>query len=324
MPPATRFILPLIVLLGAVLPAIEAMADAESMTAAFARYKALRDMGRYQEAQPFAREALTHGEQIYADNDPQLAQLHGNLAELEDRLGRPEEAAAHYRRALEILEASAAPDARLQAVTLSNLAQLARSQGRPSEALPLAQRAIEIFQGLEAGKADLAIAQTNLAAVYLDLGRGAEAKPLLQQALLSREAAFGADDPVVLDIRKSLAALEAGPARTSTEAQARQRQLLGRYREAEVLYRQALAEREAAQGPSHPDLTPALRALADLLTARAAYAESEALLRRALTILVEHPEARPQGRTLVVRSLARLLERTGRRTEAERLRAQHL
>ena len=294
----------------------------ESLNAAFAQYKTLRDTGRLAEAEPYAREALRLGEELYAPDDPQLAHLLGNLAELEDRLGRPAEAAAHYRQALEILEASDDPDAQLLAVTLGNLAELERTQDRLSEALPLAQRALEIFQSRSGpGASDLATAQLNLASIYMDLGRPDEAKPLLEQALLAREAERGRDDPLSIDIRRSLAAIEAGPTRRSTESIAMQRQLQGRYEDAEVLYRQALAEREATQGPEHPDLTPALRALAKLLMARAAYEESEALLRHALAILDAHPEARPQGRSLVVDTLARLLARTGRPAEAAALRA---
>ena len=56
----------------------------------------------------------------------------------------------------------------------------------------------------------------------------------------------------------------------------------GRYADAEPLYKRALAIREKALGPDHPDVAQSLNNLADLYTAQGRYADAEPLYKRAL------------------------------------------
>jgi tetratricopeptide (TPR) repeat protein len=70
----------------------------------------------------------------------------------------------------------------------------------------------------------------------------------------------------------------------------------GRYAGAEPLHRRALAIREKALGPEHPDTAESLNNLASLLYEKGDYAEAEPLYRRALAIREralgpEHPDA---------------------------------
>ena len=60
--------------------------------------------------------------------------------------------------------------------------------------------------------------------------------------------------------------------------------LRARYAEAEPLFRRALAIREKALGPDHPDTAPSLNNLAELLRAQGRYGEAEPLYRLALAI----------------------------------------
>ena len=57
----------------------------------------------------------------------------------------------------------------------------------------------------------------------------------------------------------------------------------GRYAEAEPLYKRALAIREKALGPDHPDVA-GLNNLAELYDKQGRYAEAEPLYKRALAI----------------------------------------
>ncbi len=59
---------------------------------------------------------------------------------------------------------------------------------------------------------------------------------------------------------------------------------LGRYAEAEPLYRRALEIREEQLGPEHPSVAMSLNNLASLLDAQGKYDEAEPLYRRALQI----------------------------------------
>jgi len=60
--------------------------------------------------------------------------------------------------------------------------------------------------------------------------------------------------------------------------------LLGRFREAETLYRQAIMILEKALGPDHSDVAMALNNLASVYQDEQRYAEAEPLFQRALSI----------------------------------------
>ena len=82
---------------------------------------------------------------------------------------------------------------------------------------------------------------------------------------------------------------------------------MGKYEEAEPLYRRALAGREAALGAEHPTTLASVENLANLLSNMGKYEEAEPLFRRALAgneaaLGAEHPD------TLMSVNLAILLQ----------------
>jgi tetratricopeptide (TPR) repeat protein len=92
-----------------------------------------------------------------------------------------------------------------------------------------------------------------------------------------------------------------------------------RYAEAEPLYKRALAVREKALGPEHPDTAQSLNNLALLYYSQGRYAEAEPLCKRALAVREkalgpEHPDT---ARSL--NNLANLYGKQGRYAEAEPL-----
>ena len=96
-------------------------------------------------------------------------------------------------------------------------------------------------------------------------------------------------------------------------------QALGRYAEAEPLYKRALVIREKALGSEHPDVAQSLNNLAMLCQLTDRYAEAEPLLRRALvirekTLGSEHPDVAQS-----LNNLAMLCQLTDRHAEAEPL-----
>ncbi len=93
--------------------------------------------------------------------------------------------------------------------------------------------------------------------------------------------------------------------------------LRARYAEAEPLFRRALAIREAALGPDHPDTALSLNNLAELLRAQGRSGEAEPLFRQALAIREaalgpDHPNTAQS-----LNNLAALLWAQGRYGEAE-------
>ena len=68
---------------------------------------------------------------------------------------------------------------------------------------------------------------------------------------------------------------------------------MGRYADADPLYNRALANREKALGPDHPDVAQSVNNLADLYSAQGRYADAEPLYKRALASTPEQ-----KGKTL--------------------------
>jgi len=91
----------------------------------------------------------------------------------------------------------------------------------------------------------------------------------------------------------------------------------GRYGEAEPLYRRALAIRERALGPDHPDTAKSLNDVANVLEETGRYGEAESLYRRALAIREQAlgPDHLDTAQSLD--DLATLLYQAGRYGEAE-------
>ncbi|MGB0506832.1 MAG: tetratricopeptide repeat protein [Pikeienuella sp.] len=97
----------------------------------------LRDMGRYEEAEPLYRQALEIGEATIGREHPNYATRLNNLASLLRAMGRYEEAEPLYRQAMEIDEATIGREHPSYATRLNNLAALYYSMKRYDEAVPL-------------------------------------------------------------------------------------------------------------------------------------------------------------------------------------------
>ena len=113
---------------------------------------------------------------------------------------------------------------------------------------------------------------------------------------------------VLLALLVALAAAAASPAvRAQTDDLSRATTLndqglglyqQGRYAEAEPPYKRALAIREQALGPEHPEVANSLSSLAALHRAQGRYGEAEPLFKRALAIYEkalgpDHPSSPP-------------------------------
>lgn len=95
----------------------------------------------------------------------------------------------------------------------------------------------------------------------------------------------------------------------------------GEMREAEGLYRQALAFLEKAHGPRHPEAGTTLNNLAGAVGAQGRLAEAELLLRRAVAMLESTAGSRHRRTAAARENLGELLAATGRAEEARRMLA---
>ena len=92
---------------------LQAVAQSPELTAANQQYEALSALGKYAEAEVFARKALKLGEAEFG-TDIVYASLLGNLARLFQAQGRYGDAEPLFRRALSILKKTSTPTIRWQ------------------------------------------------------------------------------------------------------------------------------------------------------------------------------------------------------------------
>ncbi len=228
------------------------------------------DTGRYAEADPLYKQALSIFEKALGPDHPDTGTALSNLALVYADTGRYAEADPLYKQALSIFEKALGSDHPDTGTALSNLAALYAATGRYAEAEPLYKQALSIFEKiLGPDHSDTGTFLNNLALLYARTGRYAEAEPLYKRALSIREKALGPDHPDTGTALNNLAHLY-----TNT----------GRYTEAEPLYKRALSICEKALGPDHPDTGTSLNNLAALCAYTGRYAEAEPLYKRALSI----------------------------------------
>ena len=116
----------------------------EAMIGAYNKYRALKQEGRYAEAEIYALKALKFSEAEFGPEDVTTAALLNDLAWLYDLQGRYQEAEPLLKRALAIREKALGGEHSDVASSLNSLAYLYQNQGRYAEAEPLFKRALSV------------------------------------------------------------------------------------------------------------------------------------------------------------------------------------
>lgn len=261
------------------------------------------EAGDYAGADSLFRRALGIREEVFGPDDPEVAAVLDELAEVRYALGEYGEAEELMLRALAIHRRAPEGEGLRLAVTLNNLAAVYGTLGRYEEADSMYRRALAIKEAaLGEDHPEVATTVSNLAVLYQSQGRYEEALPLMEKVLEIKERALGPEDPQVADALNNLATLH---------------WTLGRYAEAERGFLRALEIREEGKGPDHPDLVPVLTNLATLYMELGRFTEAEPLFRRSLEIGeralgADHPQV-----ATVLNNLALLYHWQGRYEEAE-------
>ena len=252
---------------------LERMHGPSSLELALALHNAsntLQKSGRFAEADPLCRRALTIRERALGTEHLDVAESVSLLGHLHRAQGRYTEAELLYGRALKIREQALGPEHPDVGTSLNNLGGLLQELGRFAEARALHERALTILeQELGSAHPKVAHALDNLADLYRGQGHYAEAEPLCRRALAIKEQALPPEDPLIANSLNILAML--------LSAQ-------GRYAAAEPLLERALAIWEHSLGPEHPDVASGLSNLAGSHSSQGRFTEAEALLARALAI----------------------------------------
>jgi len=256
----------------------------------------LRAAGQLAEAVTVTEKGLAIVRELLGSDNKAVADVLGNLAEMQEqradfaaaRKARQEalairakvEGKQHWRtddarRALEhvgVLEKLSAEDrAALRKADDQNQQALALWRaGQYAPALPLYQQALAVRKkALGEAHPAYATSLNNLAILYQEQGDYAKALPLFQQALAVRKKALGEAHPDYGQSLNNLAVLY----RT-------QRQ----YAKAMPLFQQALEVRKKALGEMHPDYAQGLNNLAVLYKDQGDYAKAIPLLQQGLEI----------------------------------------
>ena len=163
----------------------------------------LREVGRFEEAEPLYREALAIYEAALGRRHAETAIAMNNLAALLMTTGRYQEAEPLMREVLDINREVLGPEHPENATTESNLAQVMLGLGRTDEAEALLRDALALQR--EAGAdADVGQIANNLGGRTDVSGRYDEAEPLLREALAASSAQLGNAHPTTAKMMSSL------------------------------------------------------------------------------------------------------------------------
>jgi len=266
---------------------------------------ALRETGRYAEAETHLRRALEVDESAPSKDEHAVAIRCDQLAGCLHEQGKLTEAEEFCRRALAWKERSLDADHRSTLVSVNNLAGILFEKGDLAGAEALYRRAWETCRRIAGSEhPDTLSVAGNLAHVVLEKGDIAAAEPLCHQTLEAFERILGPEHPHTV----SVLAMQGSLLRKQGDVAA-----------AEEVWRRVLEIRERSLGREHPDTLISVNNLAFVLESKGDLAAAEPLFRRAFenqqrVLGREHPT------TLINESnLAEILAKKGDLVAAEPL-----
>ncbi len=278
-------------------------------------------LAQYEEAHQKAQKALAICRQAAGPEHASVAACLDTLATVHVRLSRYTRAELDYLRAATVAQQVWGPDHPYLAAIRSHLADLYVRQGRYEDAQELCGQALEVFEkAYGEGHPSVAAVWNTRGALEIARGQSRAARPFLQRALEIREETFGKEHPDVAKTIANLAALDVLSPLNHTRAETGYRRAIeildkrlglqhpdvarplcglanlyvrqGKYEEAAVCLKRAMAVREKSLVPFHPDLAVTLQAHAALLRKRDPRdtAAADAMEDRAKAIRATHAE----------------------------------
>ncbi len=233
-----------------------------------------RDLGRYAEAEPLLREALSIRRGLERPEPRDVAESCTALALHLHRLDRDAEAEPLLREAVEILARVDGERSIGYAMALDNLADVYMGRGEFDAADAIYEKTLPIYRQWH-GERNPLIAKVlnNRSVLRREQNDLPAAEQLLREALDMWRESLGSDNGLVAQAENNLGTL-----------------LVIQHRpdEAEPLLRAALQTRIRLLGDDHPDVAESLDVLGGVASARGQLDEAESLLRRALDIRRRH------------------------------------
>lgn len=205
-------------------------------------------LGIFDDALPFAEQALAIREQAFGPDSPEVAESLDQLGVVLVERGEYERAVPLYERALAILQDAYGPDAAELLEVTRNLGSVHTDLGAYDTARPYLERSLALAKATGDGSAYLAA--NSLAILEHRLGNYDRSVPLFEESLALRREHFGPRNVNVADGLMNLATALKSVDRTD---------------EAVRMLEESVEIKEEALGPDHPDLAKALVNLADTL-----------------------------------------------------------
>jgi tetratricopeptide (TPR) repeat protein len=165
--------------------------------------RALRDLGRNDEAIEALRRSLEIKEKTQGAEHPDVAYSLQNLAAALHGLGRFDEALELLERRRRVAEAVYAADHPAIATAIDDLGVVLADMGRTAEALAHHEQALAARKVNDPGQ--IPISLWNIGSVHANTGHHAEALGYLTEALSRREALLGGDTPILAKWHDDLA-----------------------------------------------------------------------------------------------------------------------
>lgn len=244
----------------------------------------LYGQGRYEEAEPFMRQALTLHEALFrrTGNEVSLAVALYLLGSNYTQMSRLDEGHALLQRSLAAF-GRIAPQGSLQtAIVLNNLATNRQLAGDAVAASGYQLRALELFQKFSPGNLPgIAKVYNNLAYLAEATGDNAKAAQYFAQALDLMRKAFPNGHPDIASVMANYGALL---------------ESLGQRDQSEPMLSEALAMRQQWLPPDHVEIALAHIALADLMIGRGDWKRASAALEAASAIFVTRASRQESGR----------------------------
>ncbi|MCA9291620.1 MAG: serine/threonine protein kinase [Phycisphaerales bacterium] len=199
---------------------------------------ALKELGRFDEAEAEMREALRLREAYYGAEHPMTLYTYNNLGTLLEHMGRLDEAAAIFRTTLDARRRILGPDHISTLRTAGNLANILVQQGVTDEAAALVRDNVDrASRRLGDGHDITLIAMNTLAYLDEEQGRPDEAERIYRRIIAAIESSPDRAAVTALPPRNNLAMLL---------------QTSGRLDEASALFRELLDLTATALPPGHP------------------------------------------------------------------------
>ena len=235
-------------------------AQADELQDAYDQYEALYEQGKYQEALPFAEEAVRLTEVEFGNENELTGQRLNEIGYLLYCLGDYKKSEESLKRSLEVCEKALGPDHPDVATALNNLADLyivINSDGDYTEEEALLKRSLDIREKSlgtdhpDVAKSLISLSNLHIESNYLDEdSEYQKAEELLKRALNIRETALGPDHPDVAESLDALGYLFEGIFVLNNGE--------GDYEKAEDFFKRALDIYEKALGPDHPNVAETL------------------------------------------------------------------